>query len=245
MNNISLNLLLKLLLIIILVAAFIFAILCQKGKSTPKKRKDTKGGTNQSSIQKPPTAAEKNPPRNHKPDQMKSVHNIANDHSNNSNNDNPTKPTSSQGSSTTRKIESKGEDDSSITINSPNAQEPTSEAPTAPEVPIKPIPHISYFFAAPTPNGEFLHKYSTTTPNPSTSIYEIKAIDNDGKVFIYLNINIIKILKVERDSILRPVCDLQNIPNSTHTKLTTLKPGEMYLEGDKWKLKSKAIVKFE
>lgn len=105
--------------------------------------------------------------------------------------------------------------------------------------------YTSIYFAAPTSAGEFIHKYGLSAPKQSLSIYELRVIGKEGKLYTYDNPNKIEQIKVARGELITPVCHMENLYNATHTKLTTIQPGEMYLEGDKWKLKSKAIVKFE
>ena len=115
------------------------------------------------------------------------------------------------------------------------APQPARQEPPATEVFYMGGPVSNYFPA----NVKSLSKENTVykftvKANKEEALFELHTAGAPIKEIVSLS-----------ESYIKPACDEENIPPATVRNIVTAKPGLALLEGDKWMIKNKALIRYE
>ncbi|MBC3783985.1 hypothetical protein [Spirosoma utsteinense] len=139
----------------------------------------------------------------------------------------------------------------------PNSTEPVPIVPVEPaSVPtqsqVQPIAPVAasvrnevFYFPPPDPNGQFdnahqaetlspesAYRFSTTAPDSATFRFEAEP----GRVARFLTY---------RNYMIEPACDSENSYSSQFTRIVNRRDGEAVLENGAWRVKTKALIRYE
>lgn len=121
------------------------------------------------------------------------------------------------------------------------------QLPTAPaEVPA-PARSEVFYFPPPDPTGQFdsqqknsvlspesAYRFSINASNPSVASFRFEA--EPGRVARFLTY---------RNYMIEPACDSENSYTTTHTRIVMRRDGEAVLENGSWRVKAKALIRYE
>ncbi|GAB3019168.1 hypothetical protein GCM10027185_15340 [Spirosoma pulveris] len=110
-----------------------------------------------------------------------------------------------------------------------------------------PVQPVVFYFPPPDPNGQFdsQHKADTLSPesayrfsidakNPSLATFRFEA--EPGRVARFLTY---------RNYMIEPACDSENSYMTSHTRISMRRDGEAVLENGSWRVKTKALIRYE
>ncbi len=127
----------------------------------------------------------------------------------------------------------------------PVAVTPVAEPVPAP-VTTPPKPAV-FYFPPPDPNGQFdlshkseaispesAYRFSISAENPTVASFRFEADPNRLARFL-----------TYRNYMIEPACDSENTYTTTHTRVAMRKDGEAILENGTWRVKTKALIRYE
>ncbi len=131
---------------------------------------------------------------------------------------------------------------------------PVEQAPTSTQAPARPE---VFYFPPPDPNGQFdiTHKSSTLSPesayrfsvNAETSDRETS--DRDGPTVASFRFEAepgrVARFLTYRNYMIEPACDSENSYTATHTRIAMRRDGEAAFENGVWRVKTKALIRYE
>ncbi|MFD2933439.1 hypothetical protein [Spirosoma flavum] len=104
-----------------------------------------------------------------------------------------------------------------------------------------------FYFPPPDPNGQFdlpqkssslspesAYRFSISAANPSVASFRFEA--EPGRVARFLTY---------RNYMIEPACESENSYTPTHTRITMRRDGEAVLENSVWRVKTKALIRYE
>ncbi len=136
----------------------------------------------------------------------------------------------------------------------PNQDKPAEPA-AAPEPVFAPAPPVKpssardavFYFPPPDPNGQFdnahqaevlspesAYRFSTKAETPNLATFRFEA--EPGRVARFLTY---------RNYMIEPACDSENSFSSTYTRIINQRDGEAVLENGTWRVKTKALIRYE
>jgi len=119
----------------------------------------------------------------------------------------------------------------------PETRKPTLENKTSNE---------AIYLSTPNNEGSFNDSSSSTSYREGASIYKfIKSSTNEASFQIDDRELSIKMAMQFPEKNILPVCDSENEYESKYSKVRTIEPGKVSLEGGKWNVKRKAKIRYE
>ncbi|WP_080057904.1 hypothetical protein [Spirosoma aerolatum] len=140
--------------------------------------------------------------------------------------------------------------------------EPTVSVPVEPEPmqvqtslpplpPLDPLPSLNrsevFYFPPPDPSGQFdlsqkssvlspesAYRFSVNADNPTMATFRFEA--DPGRVARFMTY---------RNYMIEPACDSENSYSASHTRITMRRDGEATLENGVWRVKTKALIRYE
>ncbi|MCX6216986.1 hypothetical protein [Spirosoma sp.] len=110
-----------------------------------------------------------------------------------------------------------------------------------------PVRSAVFYFPPPDPNGQFdsqhkadmlspesAYRFSIDVNNPSLATFRFEA--EPGRVARFLTY---------RNYMIEPACDSENSYMTSHTRITMRRDGEAVLENGAWRVKTKALIRYE
>ncbi|SOD99666.1 hypothetical protein [Spirosoma fluviale] len=123
-------------------------------------------------------------------------------------------------------------------------------APIAVPTPVpapQPARSVVFYFPPPDPNGQFdsqhkadslspesAYRFSIDAKNPSLATFRFEA--EPGRVARFLTY---------RNYMIEPACDSENSYMTSHTRISMRRDGEAVLENGSWRVKTKALIRYE
>lgn len=103
-----------------------------------------------------------------------------------------------------------------------------------------------FYLSTPNKDGSFNEKSAHSSYKESASIYKFtKTIYGDAEFQIDESESSIKLALEYPEKNIDPVCDAENAFNPKASQIITVKLGKAELDGDKWKVIRKAIIRYE
>lgn len=101
-----------------------------------------------------------------------------------------------------------------------------------------------FYMMSPVDNY-FYEPYKILNNKESIYKFNVKPNKKEAEFEIYLNsVRITDVLN-NSESYIKPACNEDNLPNSNTSSIRTTKNGQVFLEGEKWIIKTKAEIKYE
>jgi len=125
------------------------------------------------------------------------------------------------------------------------AENPEPFLPSSSNVPVREEPKEILFLSNPNSNGSFNDSSALKAYREGASIYEFTLLNSTEATFkIHKSESSMKMaLQFPEDSLL-PVCESENEYDARYNKVETINLGKVALEGSKWILKAKAIIRY-
>ncbi|GAB4034621.1 hypothetical protein [Spirosoma gilvum] len=138
------------------------------------------------------------------------------------------------------------------TTSVPVEPEPAQVQPSLPPLPpLEPLPPLSrsevFYFPPPDPSGQFdlgqkspvlspesAYRFSVNADNPTVATFRFEA--DPGRVARFMTY---------RNYMIEPACDSENSYSASHTRITMRRDGEAVLENGVWRVKTKALIRYE
>ncbi|GAB3997414.1 hypothetical protein GCM10028807_42570 [Spirosoma daeguense] len=125
------------------------------------------------------------------------------------------------------------------------------QEPISPLPPMEPMPSMArsevFYCPPPDPSGQFdvsqkaetlspesAYRFSVNASNPSVATFRFEA--DPGRVARFLTY---------RNYMIEPACDSENSYSSAHTRIVMRRDGEAVLENGVWRVKTKALIRYE
>lgn len=120
-----------------------------------------------------------------------------------------------------------------------------------PLTPLEPLPSLNrsevFYFPPPDPAGQFdlsqkspvlspesAYRFSVNADNPTVATFRFEA--DPGRVARFMTY---------RNYMIEPACDSENSYSASHTRITMRRDGEATLENGVWRVKTKALIRYE
>jgi hypothetical protein len=117
--------------------------------------------------------------------------------------------------------------------------------PEVPQYSKNPIPTNETFYMAGPVNNYFPNTAKSNTKENTVYKFTVKPNNQEANYEIHtLGAPINEILSMA-ESYIKTACDEENIPSGNVSNIITKKQGSAILEGDKWIIKTKAIIRYE
>lgn len=109
-----------------------------------------------------------------------------------------------------------------------------------------PASHWNGYLPTPNPDGTFNTGALTANYKEGASIYRVKSISPERMLFeIEENPTSVVIALQHIKIVIEPCCDALNVYTPSVRQILTIAPGEMELQGDKWKIIKKSTINYE
>lgn len=102
-----------------------------------------------------------------------------------------------------------------------------------------------YFFAAPAQDGSFNDRFKSVFDD-GNQLYKL-SIDrsgNSGHFELLINSALYTLASTNKPDYIDPVCEVEGGMPSSYQSTRTIRKGEVVLQGDKWQVTEKAIIKY-
>jgi hypothetical protein len=117
----------------------------------------------------------------------------------------------------------------------------------APQVVSRPEPprQADVFYMAGPVNNYFPNSAKSLTRD--NTVYQFKVSGNQQEAEFELHTSGAPVAEILRSaqSYIKPACDEENLPGNNVRNIVTLKKGKAVLEGDRWLIKNKALIRYE
>ena len=135
-----------------------------------------------------------------------------------------------------------------VPIQQPEFIPPVQQAPpSVPPQPTAPVGNTVFYCPPPDPNGVFdaaqksptlspesAYRFSVNADRPDLALFRFEA--EPGRIARFITY---------RNYMIEPACDSENSYSSAHTRVVMRRDGEAVLENGSWRVKTKALIRYE
>jgi hypothetical protein len=118
------------------------------------------------------------------------------------------------------------------------------EAPQA-AARVEPVKPADVFYMAGPVNNYFPNSAKSLTRDNTVYKFKLSGNQQEAEFELHtLGAPVVEILR-SAQSYIKPACDEENLAGGNVRNIITVKPGKAVLEGDKWLIKTKALIRYE